>query len=153
NLFVIESLRELGLSLRGDLFFESVVDEEFGGVNGTLAGRLRGVTADAAVISEPSFLRVCPAQRGGRTAHVTLRSEGGVLTSGRFPAGVIPQLTRFLSRLPEFAAERRRRAQVHELYAQNPDPVPVSVTKVFTSPWGTGEPITIPESCKLEVYW
>ena len=36
-------------------------------MNGTLAGRLMGIVADAAVISEPSFLRICPAQRGGRT--------------------------------------------------------------------------------------
>src|SRR5574337_1804375 len=72
NLFVVEALRELGVELRGALVFETVVDEEFGGVNGTLAGRLRGYNADAAVISEPSFLRICPAQRGGRTAHITL---------------------------------------------------------------------------------
>ena len=34
-----------------------------------------------------------------------------------------------------------------------PDPVPVSITKIFTSPWGTREPITIPDQCKLELYW
>src|SRR5579872_2239221 len=34
NLFVAESLPELGLQLAGDLVFETVIDEEFGGVNG-----------------------------------------------------------------------------------------------------------------------
>ena len=53
HLFVAESLNHLGLELKGDLIVESVVDEEFGGVNGTLAGRLKGFNADAAVISEP----------------------------------------------------------------------------------------------------
>jgi acetylornithine deacetylase len=153
NLFIAEAVAELGLQLRGDLLFETVIDEEFGGVNGTLAGRLRGFNADAAVISEPSFLRICPAQRGGRTAHVTFRGGGGVLTEGRFPGGVIQQLTDFLSAIPKFAAARRRKAAVHDLYAHSPDPVPVSVTKIFTSPWGTGEPITIPEECKVELYW
>jgi acetylornithine deacetylase len=153
NLFVIETIRDLGLQLDGDLLFESVVDEEFGGVNGTLGGRVRGFNADAAVISEPSFLRVCPAQRGGRIAHITFRSEGGILTESKFPSGAIPQLTTFLSRLPEFAAQRTARATAHELYAHTPDPVPVSVTKVFTAPWGTSEPITPPESCKVELYW
>ena len=42
NLFVAEALQELDLKLAGDLIFETVVDEEFGGVNGTLAGRVRG---------------------------------------------------------------------------------------------------------------
>ncbi len=42
NLFVVEAVEKMGLTVAGDLVFESVVDEEFGGVNGTLAGRLRG---------------------------------------------------------------------------------------------------------------
>ena len=46
--------------LAGDVLFESVIDEEFGGVNGTLAGRLKGFNADAVILSEPSFLRICP---------------------------------------------------------------------------------------------
>jgi len=153
NLFIAEALANLGLRLAGDLIFETVIDEEFGGVNGTLAGRVRGFNADAAVIAEPSFLRICPAQRGGRTAHITFRAPGGVLTEGGFPAGVVQQVTHFLSKVPEFAAERRKTAQVHELYAKNTDPVPVSVTKIFTSPWGTGEPITVPEECKVEFFW
>ena len=89
NLFVAEALSELGIRLAGDLIIESVVDEEFGGVNGTLAGRLRGVHADAAVISEPSFLRVCPAQRGGRTAHLTFSSPNDGILGPRTGASAI----------------------------------------------------------------
>ena len=107
NLFVLEVLDGLGVQLRGDLVFETVVDEEFGGVNGTLAGRLKGFNADAAIISEPSFLRICPAQRGGRIVHITLQASGGVLTEGKFPAGVVDQLTYFLAAVKDFAAARR----------------------------------------------
>lgn len=153
NLFVVEALRKMNIRLAGDLLFETVIDEEFGGANGTLAGRLMGFNADAAIISEPSFLRVCPAQRGGRTAHVILEASGGVLTEGSFPAGVIDQLTFLLAALREFADQRRKRAKIHELYGHHTDPVPVSVTKIITSPWGTREPITIPEQCKIEIYW
>ena len=153
NLFIAESLQQLGLHLGGDLIFETVIDEEFGGVNGTLAGRLRGFNADAAVIAEPSFLRICPAQRGGRTAHITFRAPGGVLTESGFPGQVVQQLTHFLTKVPEFSAARRQKAQIHELYARHEDPVPVSITKIFTSPWGTKEPITIPEECKVEFFW
>lgn len=153
NLFVVEAVERLGIKLRGDLVFETVVDEEFGGVNGTLAGRLRGFNADAVIISEPSFLRICPAQRGGRTAHITLRAAGGVLTDGRFPAGVVDQLTHFLACVKKFAEQRRGKVRTHEMYVHHTDPVPVSITKVFTSPWGTREPITTPEICKIEMYW
>src|ERR1035438_10319713 len=95
NLFVVEALEKLKVRLAGDLIFETVVDEEFGGVNGTLAGRVRGYIADAAVISEPSFLRICAAQRGGRTAHITFSATGGILNEGGYPAGVVDQLTHF----------------------------------------------------------
>lgn len=153
NLFVFEALRVLGIELRGDLVFETVVDEEFGGVNGTLGGRLMGFNADAAIISEPSFLRICPAQRGGRTVHIKLSAAGGVLTEGKFPAGVIDQLRHLLCKVQEFAEQRRAKAAVHELYADAADPVPVSITKVITGPWGTKEPITVPETCQVEMFW
>jgi acetylornithine deacetylase len=153
SLFVLECLHELNITLAGDLLFETVIDEEFGGVNGTLAGRLMGFNADAAIIAEPSFLRICPAQRGGRTVHLTLQSSGGVLTEGEFPAGVIEKLTFFLAHLRDFAEQRRAGAKPHDLYDNHADPVPVSITKIVTSLWGTQEPITIPEQCKIELYW
>jgi acetylornithine deacetylase len=141
NLFVVEALRALGIDLRGDLVFETVVDEEFGGVNGTLAGRLKGFNADAAVISEPSFLRICPAQRGGRTVHIKLSAAGGVLSEGKLPASVMDQLRHLLVKIQEFAEQRRARAVVPELYAGSADPVPVSITKVFTAPGERRSPL------------
>ena len=154
NLFIAQAVNDLKLRLAGDLIIESVVDEEFGGVNGTLAGRLRGYTADAAVISEPSFLRVCAAQRGGRIAHITFRApSGGILSEKGMAAGVADQLALFLSRVPAFSERRRRSAPPHHYYAHLADPVPVSVMKLFTSPWGATEPMTIADSCKVELYW
>ncbi|HSB14470.1 MAG TPA: M20/M25/M40 family metallo-hydrolase [Bryobacteraceae bacterium] len=155
NLFVVEALGELVIRLAGDLVFETVVDEEFGGVNGTLAGRLMGFNADAAIISEPSFLRICAAQRGGRTAHLTFRTppNAGVLTEGEFPAGVSDQVGYFLRELRNFAEQRRKAARKHEMYDHHTDPVPVAVTKISTGPWGTKEPVTIPDECKVEMYW
>ena len=152
NLFVLQMLDVLQVQLRGDLIFESVVDEEFGGVNGTLAARLRGYLPDAAVLTEPSSLRICAGQRGGRTIHLLFSAKGGVL-NGAASAGVIAQVSHFLTALPAFATQRRRGCTVHPLYAACDDPVPVTVTKITTGPWGTGEPITVPEECRVELYW
>ena len=153
NLFVMECLSELDFERPGDVLFESVVDEEFGGCNGTLAGRLRGYNADAAILSEPSSLRICPAQRGGRTVHVTFRANNrGVLQGGRFPTGISEQLACFLTGLERFSSQRAR-TKVHDMYGSHADPVPVSVTKIVTSPWGFGEPVTVPDTAQLELYW
>ena len=140
NLFVAEAVEELGLRLAGDLTVESVVDEEFGGVNGTLAGRLRGYVADAAVVTEPSPASVRGAARRAYRAHHVQR-RGRSVSEGAYPSGVIEQVTHFLQDLPRFAAQRRDRVKPHPLYAHHPDPVPVSVTKIFTAPWGTGQPM------------
>jgi acetylornithine deacetylase len=152
NLFVLDALRELGISLAGDLIFETVVDEEFGGVNGTLAGRLMGFTADAAVISEPSFLRVCPAQRGGRTAHIRFRAANeGIL--GGASTSVVEQLRVFINAVPAFADGRRSGVRAHPLYVHLENPVPAKVTRISTAPWGTSEPTNTPSECQIEFFW
>jgi acetylornithine deacetylase len=102
NLFVAEAIGRLGLEPAGDLIFESVVDEEFGGVNGTVAGRLAGYNGDAAVIAEPSFLRICAAQRGGQIAHIKFSARGGILGDATSGVGTVEQLTKFLAAVPAF---------------------------------------------------
>jgi len=153
NLTVLAAIRSLGLKLGGDLTIETVADEEFGGVNGTLAARVRGYTADAAVLTEPTSLKICPAQRGGRTLHILLRGAGGILPEGR-PAGrVVEQLGYVLGKLPEFAERRRRRVAVHHYYQSSPEPFAVWVTNIATGRWGWTQPITVPERCRVEIYW
>lgn len=83
-LFAMKALRDAGVSLSGTVVLQSVVGEEDGGV-GTLAAVERGYTGDAAIVTEPTELRVAPAQAGafnfritvpGKAAHGALRAEG-----------------------------------------------------------------------------
>lgn len=153
-LVAVEALKQEGVRLRGDLLVETVVDEEFGGVNGTLAARLHGHNADATIVCEPSYHAICPAQMGGRTVHLTLRSDGGgILSEGSRPARVTEQLHHVLGQVEEFARRRRAHAPVHALYAGSSDPAPVWVTKVSCGGWGTREPISMPATCRIELYW
>jgi acetylornithine deacetylase len=59
-------LRELGLRPAGDVIVESVVNEELGGYNGTVATLARGYVADAAIVTEPTGFAVAGAQKGGQ---------------------------------------------------------------------------------------
>ncbi|MEW6638620.1 MAG: ArgE/DapE family deacylase, partial [Actinomycetota bacterium] len=79
-LAALEVLHGLGVRLRGDVVFASVVDEEAGGM-GTLAFVDRGYRADGAIIPEPSDLKVAPLCRGilwgrltipGRSSHIEM---------------------------------------------------------------------------------
>jgi acetylornithine deacetylase len=153
-ILAVEILRELGVRLRGDLMVETIVDEEFGGVNGTLAARLRGHNADAAILCEPSLFAICPAQTGGRTVHIRVRSGGAGILYGRdSQSSSSAQLCYLLSRIEEFAEQRRRKAPRHPLYPSVERAVPVWVTKISSGGWGPKEPITVPASLNLEVYW
>lgn len=74
----VKLLRDIGFEPKGDLIFESVVDEEFAGGNGTLAARLRGYNADLAVLTEPTRMELCTASLGAFLGHLTLRGRAGM---------------------------------------------------------------------------
>jgi acetylornithine deacetylase len=80
----IKCLHDLGIELRGDVYAESVVDEENGGVNGTIAARLRNPRIDFAILSEPSGLAVGVESIGGSDWKATV-AEGG-------PGGIGPEV-------------------------------------------------------------
>ncbi len=153
NLLVLKALRSLNATLGGDLIFETVVDEEFGGANGTLAGRLRGYNADAAVVTESTSLRICPAQRGGRTIHILLRGPGGMLLTGQSAGRVTDQLAYLLNRLPEFARLRESRVAIDPYFRNCAEPFAVWATNIATGQWGWTQPISVAESCRVELYW
>ena len=76
--WALKILSELGFAPAGDLIFESVVDEEFAGGNGTLAARLKGFNADLAVLTEPTRMQVCPACLGAFLGDITIRGKAGM---------------------------------------------------------------------------
>lgn len=73
SLFAIQILKELGISLKGDLQFQSVIGEEVGEA-GTLACTERGYTADYAVVVDTSDLHI-QGQGGVITGWITIQSK------------------------------------------------------------------------------
>jgi acetylornithine deacetylase len=63
-LMAVTYLRRAGLTLQGDVIFQSVVNEEHAG-NGTLDLVRRGITADAAIVLEPTNNRIAVSHPGG----------------------------------------------------------------------------------------
>ncbi len=83
-LLAINALKSIGVKLKGDVIFQSVIEEESGGA-GTLAAILRGYSADAVLIPEPTNMKIFPKQQGsmwfrvkvkGKSAHGGTRYEG-----------------------------------------------------------------------------
>ncbi|WML50717.1 acetylornithine deacetylase [Neobacillus sp. PS3-34] len=73
SLFAIKLLKELGITLQGDLQFQSVIGEEVGEA-GTLACTERGYSADYAVVVDTSDLHI-QGQGGVITGWITIQSK------------------------------------------------------------------------------
>ena len=62
-ILAVKYIKDCKMEHKGDILIESVVDEEGGG-NGTLACIAEGYTADAAIVTEPTGLKMFCASRG-----------------------------------------------------------------------------------------
>lgn len=80
--WAVKLLKELSFEPAADLYFESVVDEEFAGGNGTLASRLKGYNADLAVYMEPSAMEICPAGLGAFLGDLRITGNAGMPFTG-----------------------------------------------------------------------
>ncbi len=128
SIMVIKALNDLGIQLRGDLMVESVVDEEFGGCNGTLAARLK-YNADLAVIPEPTNLIVCPAHQGGLMLKVTFQGRPGWSFSPERPIDPTSTIARFVVLLNDWQAARQEKLVPPEIYQYNPT-LPVMINQL-----------------------
>ncbi|MDE3155716.1 MAG: ArgE/DapE family deacylase [Acidobacteriota bacterium] len=143
-IFAVAALKAAGVTLEHDVLIESVSGEESGGA-GTLATIVKGYRADAAIIMEPTSLKMCPVQAGaltfrlkipGRSVHACIKQEG---------VSAIDKACLLMNALLDLE-QARHRAIVNPLY---PDPMhiaPISVGTIHAGNW----PSTVPEQAVLE---
>jgi acetylornithine deacetylase len=74
--FSLKCLRDLNIKLKGDVYAESVVDEEMAGVNGTVAARIRYPNIDFAILPEHSDLTVGIETCSGSVWKATFNEKG-----------------------------------------------------------------------------
>jgi len=155
----IQAIRDVGIHLRGDLIVQSVIEEETGSA-GTLACALRGYSADAAIIPEPTGFRICPAQQGstwfrlivkGKSAHAGQRYLGvSAIEKGVL---LIDAITRFETHLNTTYAS--------PLYKDVPIAYAVNVGTISGGNWASSVPekvviegrMGVPPQISLEQGW
>jgi acetylornithine deacetylase len=119
-MFALRALGELGVALPGDVSVETVVDEEFGGANGTLASRLRGHRADAAIVPEPSNLIICPATQGGIMMRIVFTGATGRDFSGEALFNPVFAAARFVDIFRRFDSMYCRKTSADPWYRNGP---------------------------------
>ena len=144
GLFAISILKNLGFAPDGDIIFQSVVGEESGGC-GTLTNIVKGYDADAAIILEPTSLKLSPIQSGaltfrlkvpGKATHASMRWDG---------ISAIEKYSLIHQSIINFEKERHDSFDVE--YYQSKDRVaPINIGTIAGGQWHS----TVPESIIAE---
>lgn len=132
-LLALESIIRSGVKLKGDVIFQSVIEEESGGA-GTLATLMRGYKADAALIPEPTNMKLFIKQQGSMWFRVTI--EGRSAHGGTRYEGVSAIEKAILVHQAILQLETRRNARITDpLYKSIPIPVPINMGKIQGGSW------------------
>jgi acetylornithine deacetylase len=121
-----------------------VSGEESGGV-GTLTTIVKGYRADAALILEPTKLRLCPIQSGALTFRLRVRGRSIHACMERLGVSAIDKACYLMRRLDALDGERHR-ARPNAFY---PDPLniaPISVGTLSGGDWHS----TVPQEAVIE---
>jgi acetylornithine deacetylase len=143
----LKAIQEAGIILKGDVTVESVPDEEQTSM-GTLSCCQRGYTADAAIIPEPTNMKVLVAVRGsvygkitviGRAGHAEMPqpdwTEGGAVNA-------ISKAAKIIVALDELNEEWKMSPEKQHKYL---DPDMITPTIIHGGEW----PVTVPEKVEI----
>jgi len=143
-LMAMEAIIASGIKLKGDVIFQSVIEEESGGA-GTLAAVLRGYQADGAIIPEPTNMKIFPKQQGSMWFRITVTGKaahGGTRYEGVSAIEKSLQVIQSLQQL-----EKDRNARVTDpLFKKIPIPIPINIGKMKSGDW----PSSVPDTALIE---
>ena len=143
-ILAIESIKRTGIQLKGDVIFQSVIEEESGGA-GTLATVLRGYYADAAIIPEPTNLKLFIKQQGSLWFRVSI--EGVIAHGGTRYEGVSAIEKAWIAHQKILDLEKERNARITDpMYEKLPIPLPINVGTIHGGTW----PSSVPDLVTIE---
>jgi acetylornithine deacetylase len=150
---VLFALHRARIRPAGDLLFESVVDEEYGGGGGTIAARLHSGNADACIIAEGTQLEVYRATRGGFVVDLSVGAgdPASYFSKAEVVSPAIP-MGRLLGWV-ERQAHARATVQPTGIYRTFPDPVPVQVLAAESGTFHREAPLSVPSQAAVRVYF
>jgi acetylornithine deacetylase len=137
-LLALEAIINSGITLKGDVIFQSVIEEESGGA-GTLAAVLRGYTADGAIIPEPTNMKFFPKQQGSMWFRIKVKGKqahGGTRYEG---VSAIEKAEIILQEIRELEIKRNKRI-TDPLFSSIPIPIPINIGKISSGSWPSSVP-------------
>jgi acetylornithine deacetylase len=144
NIFALQVLETMGFHPAADVLVESVIGEESGGV-GTLTTIIKGFKADAAIITEPTRLHLCPVQSGALTFRVKVAGRAMHACMKPYGVSAIEKFYLLLQAVQEL--ERKRHIEYKNPLYEDPNNVaPVNFGTIRAGEW----PSTVPDELLVE---
>jgi len=137
-------LLKAGVEPEGDILVESVIGEESGGM-GTLATLLRGYRPDAAIIAEPTDLKINIVQAGCLMFRLTVRGKAAHGASRYMGVSAVEEFQPVLDALLRLEGRRKKMKRI-PVFEGVPNPVTLSIGTVAAGNWDS----TVPERLVAE---
>ena len=147
SMMALRAILECGVRLKGDAIVECVIEEEVGVGNGTLASMIRGFTADACIVTEPTELRICRSMRGGLYFRITLQGKSFHGVEKWKGASAIDLGVGMLAELKSMEATLSQ-LESHPLY-DGPISIPITPDRIRAGTWKG----MVPPDCTIEGYF
>ena len=133
------ALRELGVSLGGDLIAHVVVEEENGG-NGTLAMVRRGEKAAGCVVLEPTERRILTSIRGAIWFRIGLRGRPGHSGKAGTTRSALKMAIRVIEILEGYHARLLAASRGDPMFDKFENPMPLTIGKLHAGNWAATAP-------------
>jgi acetylornithine deacetylase len=144
----VAALRTAGIRLKRSVMIQSVVDEEWSGA-GVLECLRRGYAATAAIVGEPSGLRVCPASRGAMNVHLRVTGRKAHPGEGWRGVNAIRKAWLYVEALDRLRAELDR-TRMHPLWSDLPAGHVWNLMGISTGAASTSQAArSVPDACEV----
>lgn len=143
-LMAMEAIKNSGIKLKGDVIFQSVIEEESGGA-GSLAAVLRGYKADAAIIPEPTNMKLFPKQQGSMWFRISVKGKGAHGGTRYEGVNAIEKAMQVIDGLRKLETERNERI-TDPFFDSIPIPIPINIGKIQAGDW----PSSVPDLAIIE---
>jgi acetylornithine deacetylase len=108
-IFAVQALKETNTKLKGDVFIETTIDEEDGGIGGGLYMRLTQPKADAAIIPEPGGNAIGVASAGVMYFRVIVTGIPAHAATAHFGVNAIVKMVPIIEALKSLNIKRQKK--------------------------------------------
>ncbi|MFW9896225.1 MAG: ArgE/DapE family deacylase [Candidatus Thorarchaeota archaeon] len=148
-IFALQALKETNTKLKGDVFIETTIDEEDGGIGGCLYMRLTQPKADAALIPEPGGNTIGVASAGVMYFRVIVTGIPAHAATAHYGVNAIVKMVPIIKAL--ISLNEKRQKEIRYQYAEVDPSMKGKATTLNIGVINAGDwPSTVPALCTLD---